>query len=266
MRHQMTGSKRSKRTSWLGLGYVVALLSGIEVARAADDQKDRSGPHIAIFPELPLPPPVEEAPEILPMFSVARATYVALVRREAQQQGLPPDLADAVAYVESSYNPRAVGSVGEVGLMQIRPETAAMLGYKGDETALFQPEVNVRYSVRYLAGAWRKADGDVCRTLMKYRAGHGEERMSPLSVEYCRRAKGYLASIGSPLAQGALPSAIRTGDLGGLDEPRIQARSSFAQASEQADLRKLKGAQYWAAHERRVAAIVVNLRRRGIVQ
>jgi soluble lytic murein transglycosylase-like protein len=179
---------------------------------------------------------------------------------------MPPDLADAVAFVESSYNPRAVGSVGEVGVMQIRPQTAAMLGYKGDETVLFQPEVNVRYSVTYLAGAWRKADGDVCRTLMKYRAGHGEERMSPLSVEYCRRARGYLASIGSPLAQGALPIAIRTADLGGAEAPITHGRPPLVQAREQVSLRKLKGAEYWAAHERRVAAIAANLKRRGIVQ
>jgi hypothetical protein len=150
--------------------------------------------------------------------------------------------------------------------MQIRPQTAAMLGYKGDEATLFQPEINVRYSVTYLVGAWRKADGDVCRTLMKYRAGHGEERMSPLSVEYCNRAKGYLASIGSPLAQGALPIALKTADLGSADEAKVQGRPPLVQAHEQVSLRKLKGAAYWAAHVRRVAVITANLKRRGIVQ
>ena len=49
----------------------------------------------------------------------------------------------------------------------------------------------------------------MCRALMKYRAGHGEERMSPLSAEYCRRARGYLAAIGSPLVQGAVPTIGR---------------------------------------------------------
>jgi hypothetical protein len=37
---------------------------------------------------------------------------------------------------------------------------------------------------------------------MKYRAGHGEERMTPLSVEYCRRVRTHLAAIGSPFAAG----------------------------------------------------------------
>jgi hypothetical protein len=37
-------------------------------------------------------------------------------------------------------------------------------------------------------------------------------------------------------------------------------------AREQESLRKLKGEQYWAAHERRVAAITASLKRRGVVQ
>jgi hypothetical protein len=37
---------------------------------------------------------------------------------------------------------------------------------------------------------------------MKYRAGHGEERMTPLSVEYCRRVRAHLAAIGSPIVAG----------------------------------------------------------------
>ena len=132
-----------------------------------------------------------------------RAAFLDLITREAEKVGLPPDVADAVAHVESRFNPTAIGGVGEVGLMQIRPQTAAMLGYRDGVTGLFDPEVNVRYGVKYLAQAWQLAEGDLCRTLMKYRAGHGEERMSALSAEYCRRARLHLAAIGSPLAGGA---------------------------------------------------------------
>jgi hypothetical protein len=141
-----------------------------------------------------------------------------------------------------------------------------MLGYKGDSASRLDPEVNVHYSVTYLAGAWRKTDGDVCRTLMKYRAGHGEEQMSPLSVEYCRRAKGYLASIGSHLAQGAPPSAVSMADPQKPAEPTIRGRSRLVQTREQVELKKLKGAQYWEAHERRVTAVMASLKRRGILQ
>jgi hypothetical protein len=266
----MISSFPFRKLSWLALPCAAALFSGADVGRAADGYAHREATGLNTFPDLPLPPVIEGPPDILPRSSATRATYVALVRREAESQGLPSDIADAVAYVESSYNPRAVGAVGEVGLMQIRPQTAAMLGYKGDVEALFEPETNVRYSVMYLAGAWRRTDGDVCRTLMKYRAGHGEERMSPLSVEYCRRAKSYLAAMGSPLAQGALPMAINPAEPRGSPQsatgPTLPGRSIVVLAREQESLRKLKGEQYWAAHERRVAAITASLRRRGVVQ
>jgi hypothetical protein len=77
-----------------------------------------------------------------------------------------------------------------------------MLGYVGGITELFHPETNIRYGVMYLARAWKLAGGDLCRALMKYRAGWGEERITPLSAAYCRRARQHLATIGSPLAAG----------------------------------------------------------------
>src|SRR5215207_5699174 len=86
------------------------------------------------------------------------------------------------------------------------PQTALLLGYKGPLTGLYEPETNVRLGVRYLAEAWRLANGDLCRALMKYRAGHGEERFSERSAEYCRRARAHLASVDSPLATAPVPS------------------------------------------------------------
>jgi soluble lytic murein transglycosylase-like protein len=125
-----------------------------------------------------------------------RSLYLDIVKREAISRGLPAAIADAVVWIESGYDPSAVGAVGEVGLMQVRPATAAMLGFLGTNAELAEPETNIRYGVAYLAKAWRLAEGDLCRTLMKYRAGHGEETMTPLSTEYCRRAKVHLAALG----------------------------------------------------------------------
>src|SRR3954452_3224210 len=181
-----------------------AALALSPVTATTQAEPDRAGAQA--FPALPLPPALEELIGLPQTYTAARRSYLALITSEAEQRGLPSALADAVAQVESRYNPKVVGSRGEVGLMQIRPQTAALLGYKGEVTALFEPETNVRLGVAYLARAWQLAKGDVCRTLMKYRAGWGEERMTPLSVEYCRRARGHLAAIGSPLADEAQPA------------------------------------------------------------
>jgi hypothetical protein len=153
----------------------------------------------ADFPDIPLPPVIEGLFGMPQAHTPGRKAHLDTVRREAEQVGLPPDIADAVVQVESAYVPDAVGGVGEVGLMQIRPTTAAMLGYRGTLAGLFEPETNIRYGVAYLGRAWQLADGDLCRALMKYRAGHGEERMTPLSVAYCRRVRTHLAVIGSSI-------------------------------------------------------------------
>jgi hypothetical protein len=132
----------------------------------------------------------------------ARARLLPLVQAEAQRQGVPPALADAVAMVETGYTENAIGSSGEIGLMQIMPATAAMLGFAGSSTDLFKPEVNIHFGVAYLARAWAASGGNLCRALMKYRAGVGQEGYSPLSIQYCQRAGAFLSAQNSPLAAG----------------------------------------------------------------
>jgi hypothetical protein len=198
-----------------------------------------------------------------------RAALLALIARHAARAGLPPGIAEAVTAVESGFDPGAVGGVGEVGLMQIRPQTAFLLGYKGLVTGLFDPETNVRLGVEYLAQAWRLAGGDLCRTLMKYRAGHGEERMSPLSVEYCRRARGQLAAMGSPLAQGAAPGIDSPlGRAADMSEEAKTARPAAVAFEREVRLARAQARsgrgtrtpadsrRFWTAHEARIRELM----------
>jgi soluble lytic murein transglycosylase-like protein len=144
-----------------------------------------------------------------------RARLLPLLQAEAARQGVPPALADAVAMVETGYTENAVGTSGEIGLMQIMPATAAMLGFGGSSTDLFKPETNIHFGVAYLARAWAASGGNVCRALMKYRAGVGQEAFSPLSIQYCQRAGTWLAAQNSPLADGVAqttPLAPSTSD------------------------------------------------------
>lgn len=130
-----------------------------------------------------------------------RSGYRALVREKAVSAGLPPDIADAVAEVESGYNVGASGAAGEVGLMQVMPATARMLGFTGSLAELARPQVNVHYGVTYLARAWQLAGGNICTATMKYRAGHGETRFSHLSVNYCLRVRAILLARGYPVTE-----------------------------------------------------------------
>jgi transglycosylase-like protein with SLT domain len=178
----------------------------------------------------------------------ARKLYQELIRQEPEKNGLPPDIADAVAAVESGYNPAARGAADEVGLMQVRPETARMLGFTGDLAELARPEINIHYGVIYLSQAWKLTGGDLCRTFMKYRAGHGEEVMSPLSVIYCGRARAHLAAAGSPFADAtSMPFAF---------VPPIQAKAGRAARRGPPKIRTAAVSRaFWAAHDARVRAI-----------
>jgi hypothetical protein len=131
---------------------------------------------------------------------LSRATIRNIIEKEASVAGLPADIAEAVVRIESGYDPAVVGSVGEIGLMQVRPGTAALLGFRGDISELAKPDINIHYGVTYLGRAWKLANGDICRALMKYRAGLAEEIMTPLSVAYCNRARDQLATLSSPFA------------------------------------------------------------------
>lgn len=133
-----------------------------------------------------------------------RAQYRQLIERESLAFDLSPALVDAVMAVESRYNPGVVGMDGEVGLMQVMMPTARMMGFTGTSTELASPDVNVHYGVQYLAGAWRRAGGDLCTATMKYRAGHGETRFSYLSVEYCARVRAHLVANGVAVT-GSVP-------------------------------------------------------------
>jgi soluble lytic murein transglycosylase-like protein len=101
----------------------------------------------------------------------------------------------------------------EIGLMQILPSTARMLGFSGTNADLAVPATNIHYGVTYLAQAWRLAGADLCTAVMKYRAGHGETRFSFLSVNYCLAVRGKLAARGFRVT-GTVPVAT-FGEPGG---------------------------------------------------
>lgn len=134
------------------------------------------------------------------------AAYRALIKSEARSTSLPWEIADAVMSVESGYNPGAIGTSGEIGLMQILPSTARVLGFSGTEADLAGPETNIHYGVAYLAEAWALAGGDLCTAVMKYRAGHGETRFSYRSVDYCLAVRAKLLARGYPVS-GTVPVA-----------------------------------------------------------
>jgi soluble lytic murein transglycosylase-like protein len=144
-----------------------------------------------------------EAGETVPLKTVDRTSgfampdisatkYSAIIVKYANQYNVPIELARAVVRVESNFNPNALGSAGEVGLMQIKPATARMMGYSGSRKGLFDPETNIKYGMKYLAGALELGGGETCGTILKYNAGHAATRMNPVSQAYCGKVLAML--------------------------------------------------------------------------
>ncbi len=82
---------------------------------------------------------------------------------EAKKHNFDPYFVMAVIAGESSFNPRAVGPVGEIGLMQIRSGTgewmAERIGMKWQgEKTLRNPLQNIRLGTAYLAWLREKFD------------------------------------------------------------------------------------------------------------
>lgn len=129
-----------------------------------------------------------------PAPSFSNSPYSSLISKYAKTYGVPVALAHAVVRVESNFNPKARGSAGEVGLMQIKPATARMMGYSGSVKGLYDPETNIRYGMKYLSMAHDLGNGQTCSTILKYNAGHAAKRMNPVSKRYCGKVLALIAS------------------------------------------------------------------------
>jgi soluble lytic murein transglycosylase-like protein len=115
--------------------------------------------------------------------------YAALDGMAAQAagaSGVPASLVERVIQRESGGNPRAV-SRGNYGLMQIRLGTARAMGYSGSAAGLLDPQTNMTYAVRYLAGAYRAAGGNENRAVALYARGYYDvakrQGFSPYAAE-----------------------------------------------------------------------------------
>jgi soluble lytic murein transglycosylase-like protein len=97
--------------------------------------------------------------------------YDALVATHARANDLPEALVHRVIVRESGYRPGLV-SRGNIGLMQIKLGTARGLGYTGTAEGLRDPETNLTWAVKYLAGAYRAASGDHNRAVHLYASGY----------------------------------------------------------------------------------------------
>jgi soluble lytic murein transglycosylase-like protein len=93
--------------------------------------------------------------------------YQREISEASERYGIPEPLIRAVIRVESGFNPRAVSRKGARGLMQLMPETAAILGVSDS----FNPGQNIDAGVRHLKGLKERFGDDIRIILAAYNAG-----------------------------------------------------------------------------------------------
>ena len=98
--------------------------------------------------------------------------YNRIIDRVALEQQLEPALIRAVIHAESAFQAQALSKRGAIGLMQLMPDTAAMLGV----TDPLSPDQNIQGGNKYLATLLKQYNGDLTLSLAAYNAGPGNVR------------------------------------------------------------------------------------------
>jgi soluble lytic murein transglycosylase-like protein len=142
--------------------------------------------------------------------------FAALIATHAAANGIPVELAHAVVRHESNFNPRVTGRAGEIGLMQIKLQTARGMGYRGTRQGLYDPATNIKWGMIYLGQARRLAGGSECGTLSRYNGGLATKR---IIKSYCRGVMARVpASSRAMIAKAPVKPA--------LDRVRVAAASA----------------------------------------
>jgi hypothetical protein len=126
----------------------------------------------------------------------------------AKRYGVDPEIFNRLIAKESSWNPNAKGSAGEIGYTQIMAETAIDPGYGVTPIKdRNDPIDNLRFGAEYLGALVKEYDGDYNKALMAYNGGPGNVNKGTVSGD----AKKYAAEVMSGKEVQTKPEPRPTG-------------------------------------------------------
>ncbi|PUB13620.1 lytic transglycosylase domain-containing protein [Yoonia sediminilitoris] len=107
----------------------------------------------------------------IPLYPNETPALRRLINQYAAVHGIPVTLLHRVIKRESTHRPGARNGP-YWGLMQILPETARTMGFRGQREQLLDAETNLKYAGKYLRGAWLVSDGDQDAAVSWYARGY----------------------------------------------------------------------------------------------
>jgi soluble lytic murein transglycosylase-like protein len=169
-------------------------------------------PLLALLAACAAPPPAPDAsrPGALPLYPGETPEIRQRINVWADRYDLPRTLVHRVVQRESDYRPQARNGP-YWGMLQILPATARSMGFDGRPARLLDPDVALKYSLRYLRGAWMVADGSEHAAMMWYARGYWHEA----------KRRGLLEETG---LRGGLWDAV---DAGEARPPAIDATGAL---------------------------------------
>lgn len=122
------------------------------------------------------------------------------------QESVDPLLVLSLIRQESAFNVKAHSRAGAMGLMQLMPRTARMMGRVSSRKALYDPELNIKYGVKFFSRLLDRYSNDAELALAAYNAGPErvdewvkrypvEDRLLFLDLVPYRETREYVASI-----------------------------------------------------------------------
>lgn len=95
----------------------------------------------------------------------------ALINKWADHYEVPRELVHRQIIRESTHRPWARNGP-YYGLMQILPQTARSMGFRGKPSDLLDADTNLKYAVKYLRGAYLVAEGNQDAAVTWYARGY----------------------------------------------------------------------------------------------
>lgn len=121
------------------------------------------------------------------------AELAEVIYDEALRAGIEPGLAFEIVRIESRFDPKAVSSVGAIGLAQVMPRTAALYDSTITRDALFDPATNLRIGFGFFRDLLERYDYDLRVALLAYNRGPG--RVGDILARGGDPANGYASRI-----------------------------------------------------------------------
>jgi soluble lytic murein transglycosylase-like protein len=131
--------------------------------------------------------------------------YAREIAEAAALHAVPERLIWAVIRVESGFDPRAISPKGARGLMQLMPETAALLGVRD----AFDPRENIHAGTRHLKAMMLRFPRDLRLAVAAYNAGVGPvaaHRGIPPYAETRQYVSQVLHHYGAPVDRRPVPA------------------------------------------------------------